>query len=81
MDQPNGEEQPSEPPPPVGTMRATRTPIDVRIGDFVLLDGHYQRVRDMRAAGSSAHRVLHFAGHAPLIMRTSRTVCRPISLR
>ncbi|AYN39642.1 hypothetical protein D9753_12720 [Streptomyces dangxiongensis] len=81
MYQPRSEEQPSEPPPPVGTMKATRTPTDVRIGDFILIDGSYQRVRDMRAAGTSAHRVLHFVGHAPLIMRKPQTVCRPISSR
>lgn len=81
MYQPRKEERPPEPPPPVGTMRATRTPSDVRLGDFILIDGSYQRVRDMRAAGTAAHRVLHFAGHAPLIMRTSRVVCRPIAFR
>ncbi|QTT76589.1 hypothetical protein J7W19_27285 [Streptomyces mobaraensis NBRC 13819 = DSM 40847] len=72
-------EQPSEPPPPVGTAKATRLPMDVRIGDFVLLNGSYQRVRDMRAAGTSAYRILLFAGHAPLVMRTPRTVYRPIT--
>ncbi|MFF4528218.1 hypothetical protein ACFY1P_03000 [Streptomyces sp. NPDC001407] len=61
-------------------MRATRTATDVRVGDFVLLDGNYLRVRDVRATGGSAHRILHFVGHAPLIMRTPRAVWRPISL-
>ncbi|CDR14920.1 predicted protein [Streptomyces iranensis] len=31
-------------------MGATGPPSDVRIGDFILLDGQYQRVLDMRSA-------------------------------
>jgi ketosteroid isomerase-like protein len=43
-------EPPSIPPPPAGTMGSTRPPGDVRVGDFVYLDGVYQRVQDMRSA-------------------------------
>jgi hypothetical protein len=71
----------STPPPPTGTVGAARPPTDVRIGDFILLDGEYQRVQDMRSAGTSAHRILHFAGRAPLIMREPRTTYRPIEYR
>jgi hypothetical protein len=71
-------EQPSIPSPPVGTVGATRPPSDVRIGDFILLNGQYQRILDMRSAGTPAHRVLHFAGRAPLIMREARTTYRPL---
>ncbi|MEU6653379.1 hypothetical protein ABZ904_29075 [Streptomyces sp. NPDC046900] len=74
-------EQPSISPPPVGTVGVTRPPTDVRIGDFILLDGQYQRVQDMRSAGTSAHRVLHFARRTPLIMREARTTYRPLERR
>ncbi|OUC93065.1 hypothetical protein CA983_37050 [Streptomyces swartbergensis] len=74
-------EKPSIPPPPVGTVGATRPPTDVRIGDFILLDGTYQRVQDMRSAGGASVRILHFAGHAPLIMREARTTYRPLEFR
>ncbi|MFI5800513.1 hypothetical protein [Streptomyces sp. NPDC051677] len=71
-------EPPPPPPPPVGTVGHTRPPGDVRIGDFVYLDGEYQRVRDMRSAGTTAHRVLIFAGREPWAMREARTTYRPI---
>lgn len=74
-------EQPSIPSPPVGTVGATRPPSDVRIGDFILLDGQYQQVQDMRSAGTPAHRVLHFAGRAPLIMREALSTYRPLEHR
>jgi hypothetical protein len=74
-------EQPSIPTPPVGTVGATRPPTDVRVGDFILLDGKYQRIQDMRSAGTSAKRILHFAGRTPLIMREARTTYRPIEHR
>ncbi|MFI5617475.1 hypothetical protein [Streptomyces sp. NPDC051567] len=65
--------------PPVGTVeQANKPPTDVRIGDWLYLDDRFQRVRDMRAAGASAHRVLHFAGRRPWIMRKPRTVYRPL---
>jgi hypothetical protein len=71
-------EPPSIPPPPAGTMGSTRPPSDVRVGDFVYLDGAYQRVRDMRSAGTAAHRVLIFVGREPWVMREARTTYRPI---
>jgi hypothetical protein len=71
-------EPPSIPPPPAGTMGSTRPPSDVRVGDFVYLDGVYQRVRDMRSAGTAAHRVLIFAGREPWVMREARMTYRPI---
>lgn len=40
-------------PPPLGTIAGQRQPSDVRIGDFVCLDGLYLRVRDMRSAGTA----------------------------
>ncbi|KOG26845.1 hypothetical protein ADK36_02525 [Streptomyces viridochromogenes] len=68
------------PPPPVGTIGSNRPPGDVRIGDFLLIDGAYLRIRDMRAAGTAAHRVLHFAGyHPPLVMKEPVTTYRPIN--
>ncbi|MFJ9709591.1 hypothetical protein [Streptomyces sp. NPDC101234] len=70
---------PSVPPPPAGTMGTTRPPGDVRVGDFVYLDGEYTRVRDMRSAGTAAHRVLIFAGREPWVMREARTTYRPIA--
>ncbi|PHQ49502.1 hypothetical protein BLA24_26060 [Streptomyces cinnamoneus] len=71
----------AKPTPPVGTVeQRNRPPGDVRIGDFLYLDGAFQRVRDMRAAGTSAHRVLHFTGRAPVIMREPRTIYRPLEL-
>jgi hypothetical protein len=66
------------PPAPVGTVKTHSTPNEVRIGDFVLLDGQYQRIRDMRSLGTASVRVLHFAGRPPWIMRKARTVFRPI---
>ena len=70
---------PEEPPPaPAGTVRTYSPPGDVRIGDFILLDGRYQRIRDMRSAGTTSSRVLHFVGRPPWIMREARTVYRPI---
>ncbi|MGW5444189.1 hypothetical protein [Streptomyces asiaticus] len=62
-------------------MGARRPPSDVRIGDFILLDGQYQRVLDIRSASTPAHRVLHFAGHAPLITREALTTYRPLEYR
>ncbi|MGP4083355.1 hypothetical protein [Streptomyces sp. KR55] len=62
-------------------MGSTRPPSDVRIGDFVYLDGVYQRVRDMRSSGTAAHRVLIFAGREPLIIREARITYRPIDFR
>ncbi|MFJ8583591.1 hypothetical protein ACIRD2_02885 [Streptomyces sp. NPDC093595] len=59
-------------------MKTHSTPNEVRIGDFVLLDGQYQRIRDMRSLGTASVRVLHFAGRPPWIMRKARTVFRPI---
>ncbi|WP_230396171.1 hypothetical protein [Streptomyces blattellae] len=59
-------------------MGSTRPPSDVRVGDFIHLGGTYQRVRDMRSAGTAAHRVLIFAGCEPWIMREARTTYRPI---
>lgn len=74
-------EAPFPPPPPAGTVGSTRPPSDVRVGDFVYLNGAYQRVRDMRSAGIAAHRVLIFAGREPWVMREARTTYRPISSR
>ncbi|KJK35660.1 hypothetical protein UK15_30325 [Streptomyces variegatus] len=74
-------DQPFIPTPPVGTVGATRPPTGVRVGDFILLDGTYQRIQDMRSAGTSAQRILHFAGRTPLIMREARTTYRPIEHR
>ncbi|MGV4983157.1 hypothetical protein ACVB8X_32195 [Streptomyces sp. NRAIS4] len=74
-------EQPSIPPPPVGTVPAVRPPTDIRIGDFILLDGRYERVQDMRSAGGASARILHFAGRTPLIMREARTTYRPLEHR
>ncbi|MER6223779.1 hypothetical protein ACWDFR_30870 [Streptomyces sp. 900105755] len=62
-------------------MGDTRPPSDVRVGDFVYLDGEYQRVQDMRSAGTAAHRVLIFAGREPWVMREARTTYRPIGFR
>lgn len=73
--------EPPSVPPPVGTIGSTRPPSDVRVGDFVYLDGEYQRVQDMRSAGTAAHRVLIFAGREPWIMREARTTYRPIDFR
>ncbi len=81
MHEPRPEEPPSIPPPPRGTVGSTRPPSDVRIGDFVYLDGTYQRVRDMRSVGTAAHRVLIFARRDPWVMRKARTTYRPIGLR
>jgi hypothetical protein len=72
--------RPGPPPPPLGTVEEFRHPWDVRIGDFILLGDQYQRIQDMRTAGASA-RVLHFAGRPPLVMRTGRSVYRPITYR
>ncbi|MFI9834577.1 hypothetical protein ACIHIX_43625 [Streptomyces sp. NPDC051913] len=69
---------PPLPPPPAGTIGHTRPPGDVHVGDFVYLDGEYQRVRDMRSAGTAAHRVLIFARREPWVMREARTTYRPI---
>lgn len=69
------------PPPPVGTVPTHRQPSDVRVGDFILLDGQYQRIQDMRSAGTASARVLHFAGRAPWSMREARTTYRPIDYR
>lgn len=74
-------EPPSIPLPSVGTLGTIRPPSDVRVGDFVYLDGEYQRVRDMRSAGTAAHRVLIFAGREPWVMREARTTYRPIVFR
>ena len=52
------------PPPPLGTIVGQRQPSEVRIGDFVCLDGLYLRIRDMRSAGTARHRVLIFDGHS-----------------
>ncbi|MFI2634354.1 hypothetical protein ACH5A2_28830 [Streptomyces collinus] len=80
MHERRSEEPLSVPPPPRGTIGSTRPPNDVRIGDFVYLDGAYQRVRDMRSAGTATHRVLIFAGREPWVMREARTTYRPIGL-
>ncbi|MFD4785776.1 hypothetical protein ACFWN1_01555 [Streptomyces sp. NPDC058459] len=66
------------PPAPAGTVRTYSPPGDVHIGDFVLLDGQYEQIRDMRSAGTTSSRVLHFVGRPPWIMREPRTVYRPI---
>ncbi|MFD4261858.1 hypothetical protein ACFWR9_30615 [Streptomyces sp. NPDC058534] len=68
------------PPPPLGTIAGQRQPNDVRIGDFVCLDRLYLRVRDMRSAGTSGHRVLIFDGHSPWVMNKPTTTYRPIEL-
>ena len=81
MHERRSEEPPSIPPPPRGTTGSTRPPSDVRIGDFVYLDGTYQRVRDMRSAGTAAHRVLIFARRAPWVMRDARTMYGPVGVR
>lgn len=81
MHERRSEEPPSIPRPPRGTVGSTRPPSDVRIGDFVYLEGAYQQVRDMRSDGTAAHRVLIFARRDPWIMREARTTYRPISLR
>jgi hypothetical protein len=62
-------------------MGSTRPPSDVHVGDFVYLDGAYQRVRDMRSGGTAAHRVLILAGREPWVMREARTTYRPIDFR
>ncbi|MFJ6569845.1 hypothetical protein ACIQNU_20730 [Streptomyces sp. NPDC091292] len=62
-------------------MGSTRWPTDVRVGDFILVGGTYQRVRDMRSVGATSARILHFAGRAPLIMREARTIYRPAEYR
>lgn len=67
-------------PPPLGTIAGQRQPSDVRIGDFVCLDGLYLRVRDMRSGGTAGHRVLIFDEHCPWVMRESTTTYRPIEL-
>ncbi|MCC2278855.1 hypothetical protein LKL35_26005 [Streptomyces sp. ET3-23] len=51
------------------------------MGDFILLDGQYQRIQDMRSTGTASARVLHFAGRAPWTMREARTTYRPIDYR
>ncbi|NEA66627.1 hypothetical protein [Streptomyces sp. SID12488] len=68
------------PPPPLGTIAGQRQPSDVRIGDFVCVDGQYLQVRDMRSAGTAGHRVLIFDGHSPWVMREPTTTYRPIEL-
>ncbi|MFF8655142.1 hypothetical protein [Streptomyces huasconensis] len=65
-------------PIPANTVKMHSTPNEVRIGDFVLLDGRYQRIRDMRSAGTASVRVLHFVGRPPWVMRKARTIFRPI---
>ncbi|GAA2735308.1 hypothetical protein GCM10010360_28710 [Streptomyces nogalater] len=75
-----GAVRPGPPPPPFGTVEGFKQPWDVRIGDFLLLGHQYQRIRDMRAVGTSA-RALHFAGRPPLVMRTGRSVFRPVTYR
>lgn len=69
---------PSIPPPPLGTVPATRQPGDVRVGDYLYLDGAYRRVQDMRSAGTAGPRVLIFTGHHPLVMRKATTTFRPV---
>ncbi|MFE6098990.1 hypothetical protein ACFVQ4_03405 [Streptomyces laurentii] len=72
---------PMGPTPPAGTVKQThRQPTEVQIGDFLYLDGSFQRVTDMRAAGTSAHRVLHFSRRAPVVMREPLTIYRPLGL-
>ncbi|MCZ4507386.1 hypothetical protein O3Q52_04020 [Streptomyces sp. ActVer] len=71
---------PAPSPPPLGTIAGQRQPSNVRIGDFVCLDGLYLRVRDMRSAGTAGHRVLVFDGHSPWVMREPTTTYRPIEL-
>ncbi|WP_254382758.1 hypothetical protein [Streptomyces sp. TBY4] len=72
----------ARPTPPVGTVAYPSTlPSDVRVGDFLYLNGSFQRVQDMRTASTSGHRILHFAGRAPLIMRKALTVYRPLTPR
>lgn len=68
------------PPPPPGTIAGQRQPSEVRIGDFVCLDGLYLRIRDMRSAGTAGHRVLIFDGHSPWVMKESATTYRPVEL-
>ncbi|MFD8218327.1 hypothetical protein ACFV2U_32615 [Streptomyces sp. NPDC059697] len=68
------------PPPPLGTTAGQRQPSEVRIGDFVCLDGLYLRILDMRSAGTAGHRVLIFDGHSPWVMKESATTYRPVEL-
>ncbi|MFF2848707.1 hypothetical protein ACFVT5_20635 [Streptomyces sp. NPDC058001] len=74
-------ELPYIPPPPVGTVGLTRWPTDVRVGDFILVDGKYQRVRDMRTVGATSARVLIFTGRDPLIRQDAWTTYRPLEYR
>ncbi|MER6376687.1 hypothetical protein ABT255_52295 [Streptomyces mirabilis] len=67
-------------PPPLGTIAGQRQPSEVRIGDFVCLDGLYLRVRDMRSADTAGHRVLIFDGHSPWVMKEWATTYRPIEV-
>lgn len=72
--------EPAPVPPPLGTIPGCRQPSDVRIGDFVFLDGLYLRVRDMRSAGTAGRRVLIFDGHSPWVMKEPATTYRPVEL-
>ncbi|AQU67306.1 hypothetical protein BBN63_14705 [Streptomyces niveus] len=69
-----------EPPAALGTIPGQRQPRDVRIGDFVCLDGLYLRVRDMRSTDTTGHRVLIFDGHSPWVMKEPTTTHRPVEL-
>ncbi len=72
---------PSIPPPPIGTVPATRQPSDVRVGDFVYLDDSYLMVQDMRSTGIAGRRVLIFSGHLPLVMDRALTIYRQAEYR
>ncbi|MDH6222429.1 hypothetical protein [Streptomyces pseudovenezuelae] len=69
---------PRKPAVPGGTIAAHRPPHDVRIGDFVHLDGAYHQIQDMRSAGDTSRRVLLFAEHSPLTMTEAMTIHRPV---
>ncbi|MFD3915720.1 hypothetical protein [Streptomyces sp. NPDC058603] len=72
---------PPIPPPPIGTVPATRQPSEVRIGDLVYLNGSYLMVQDMRSAGTAGRRVLIFSGHPPVVMDSATTIYRQAEYR
>ena len=63
---------------PINTYAADVHPLDVRVGDSVLLDGVYHPIRDMRSAGPGGEKVLIFDAHAPWRMAQPHRVFRPI---
>ncbi|MFJ6695758.1 hypothetical protein ACIQM4_06765 [Streptomyces sp. NPDC091272] len=64
------------PRPPPGMVASLRQPGEVRVGDYIRLDGTYLQVQDMRALGIAGHRVLIFSDHQPWVMRKATTTYR-----